>query len=123
MTGIIECLVDAMSIPGTVSAILIDPTGATPVAAEGALNAEQSAIGLSEAFRAAMEGVAQASAGDPIRIEDMIIKSSAGMHIIHPLETMFGGPYLLCLRLDADRANLALAWRRLQSLSNRLIDV
>jgi hypothetical protein len=123
MTGIVECLVDAMSIPGTVSAILIDPTGATPVAAEGALDPERSAIGLSETFRAAMDGLAQAAPGGTVRIEDMIITSNAGYHIIHPLETVFGGPYLLCIRLDADRANLALAWRRVQSLSHRLIDV
>jgi hypothetical protein len=123
MTGIVECLVDAMSIPGTLCAILVDPTGATPVAAEGAIDAEQTAIGLSETFRAAMDGLAQASPGGAVRIEDMIITSTAGYHIIHPLETMFGGPYLLCLRLDAERANLAFARRRLQTLTQRLIDV
>ncbi|MGI5486431.1 roadblock/LC7 domain-containing protein [Microtetraspora malaysiensis] len=121
MIGIEDCLSEAMTIPGALDAILVDHTSGMAVAAEGVSYPEGSAAGLSEAFRATLDGLALSTPDGTIRIEDVIVTTDRAYHLIKPMETMFDGPLLICLRLDPDRANLALALRQLQAISHRLI--
>ncbi|MBP2703122.1 roadblock/LC7 domain-containing protein [Microbispora sp. RL4-1S] len=116
MIGIEECLSEAMSIPGAVGAVLVDHTSGMPVAAEGVPDPVRAADGLGDVFRAVLDGIALASPEQAARVEDVIVTTDAGYHLIRPVETVVDGPLLLCLRLDGDRANLALARLRLRAV-------
>ncbi|MEZ0075633.1 roadblock/LC7 domain-containing protein [Planotetraspora sp. GP83] len=122
MIGIEDCLSEAMSIPGALDAILVDHTSGMAVAGEGVPDPARSAVGLTEAFRATLDGIALSSAdGTAARIEDVIITTDTSYHLIRPMEMMFDGPLLICLRLDLERSNLALARRRLRTITHQLI--
>ncbi len=124
MLGIEDCLAEVMAIPGALDAILIDQTSGTAVATGGRdrhLDAERSAAGLSETLRAILDGLTTTSPGGMVRIRDVIVTTDDGHHLLKPLETVFNGPLVIYVRLDAQRANLALARHRLQGLSGRLV--
>ncbi|MEU0517178.1 roadblock/LC7 domain-containing protein [Streptosporangium sp. NPDC006007] len=124
MLGIEDCLAEVMAIPGALDVILIDQTSGTAVATRGGssrVDVERSAAGLSETLRATVDGLASASSGGTVRIRDVIITTDDGHHLLKPLETVFDGPLVIYLRLDSQRANLALARHHLQALSGRLI--
>ncbi|MCT9930917.1 roadblock/LC7 domain-containing protein [Planotetraspora sp. A-T 1434] len=122
MIGIEDCLSEAMSIPGALDAILVDHTSGMAVAGEGVQDPARSALGLTEAFRATLDGIALSSAdGTAARIEDVIITTDTSYHLIRPMEMMFDGPLLICLRLDLEHSNLALARRRLRTITHQLI--
>ncbi|WP_433243156.1 roadblock/LC7 domain-containing protein [Streptosporangium sp. CA-135522] len=123
MLGIEDCLTEVMAIPGALDAILIDQTSGMAVAVGGdhLADVEKSAAGLSETLRATLDGLAATSPGGTVRINDMIITTDNGHHLLRPLETVFDGPLVIYVRLDRDRSNLALARHRLQALSGRLI--
>ncbi|MEW9532215.1 roadblock/LC7 domain-containing protein [Microbispora sp. NPDC049125] len=121
MIGIEDCLSEAMSIPGALGAILVDHTSGMAVAEKGMPDPARSAAGLSEAFRATIDGVAVSSPEGSFRVEDLIITTDTSYHLIRPMEMMFDGPLLVCLRLDRERANLALARRRLLTITDQLV--
>ena len=121
MIGIEDCLAEVMEIPGALDAIVVDHTSGLAVAAEGLPDPGRSAAGLSETFRATLDGVALTSPDGTVRVEDMIIKTDRGYHLITPLETLFDGPLLICLRLDLERSNLAMARWRMHTISHQLV--
>ncbi|GAA3441580.1 roadblock/LC7 domain-containing protein [Planomonospora venezuelensis] len=124
MLGIEECLTEVMAIPGALDAIMIDQTSGMAVGVGGGsrhTDVEKSAAGLSETLRATLDGLATASPTGTVRINDMIVTTDSGHHLLRPLETIFDGPLVIYVRLDLERSNLALARHRLQSLSGRLI--
>lgn len=122
MIGIDECLSEVMAIPGALDAIIVDHTSGMAVAAEGLSDPGRSAAGLSETYRATLNGLALSSPDGTIRIEDVIVTTEQGYHLIKPMETIFDGPLLLCLRLDLHRSNLALARRQLNTISHQLME-
>lgn len=111
-----------MAIPGALDALLVDHISGMAVATRGTdgFDASLSAAALSDALRATMEGLAHASPSGTVRIEDIIVVTDMGYHLLRPLETVFEGPLVIYLRLDLDRANLALARHRLQAISCQL---
>ncbi|GAA4197517.1 roadblock/LC7 domain-containing protein [Microbispora amethystogenes] len=121
MIGIEDCLSEAMSIPGALGAILVDHTSGMPVAAKGIADPGRAAAGLSGAYRATLDGVATASEETSLRVEDVIVTTGTSYHLVRPMEMMFDGPLLLCVRLDVERANLALARLRLRAITNELV--
>lgn len=121
MIGIEDCMSEALAIPGAVGAILVDHTSGTAVATHGLTDPDRSAEGLSEAFRALMDGLALSSPDGTVLIQDVTIMTDTGYQVIRAMETTFDGPLLLCVRLDLERANVALARHRLRSISLQLI--
>jgi len=119
--GIEDCLSEVMSIPGALDAILVEPISGMAILAEGLPDSARSAAGLTETFRAALEGIALASPEGTVRIGDMIITTETSHHLIRPIEMVFDGPLLICLRLDLERSNLALARRRLGTIADQLM--
>jgi hypothetical protein len=118
------CLSDILAIPGALDALLIEDTGGAAVATGSTtahFDPETSAAALSETLRATLEGLALASPDGTVRVEDVIITSDKGHHLLRPLQTAFRGPILIYLRLDLERSNLALARHRLRAISGRLI--
>lgn len=138
MPGIDECLLDVMRLPGARGAAVVDWTsglalgtiGDSPngdheaTAAETAevarMAAEQPAfaVGLPETPAA---GGGPGAAGTPPPVEDVIVTTRAGYHILRFVETDFDSSVFLHLWLDRAEGNLALARIRLGEMAERLV--
>ncbi|QYC44402.1 hypothetical protein Nocox_34180 [Nonomuraea coxensis DSM 45129] len=122
MLGIDTCLAEVMAIPGALDAMLVDHTSGMAVAfsQDSGVEADRSAAALTEALRATSDGLARTCPGDVVRIDDMLVTTDKGHHLLRLMETVFEGPLVIYVRLDLERANLALARHRLQSIAGRL---
>ncbi|MEV5972676.1 hypothetical protein [Streptomyces sp. NPDC051921] len=144
MPGIDECLLEAMSLPGARGAWLVDWTSGLALGAAGESpvgDHETTAAESAELARAAAEfesppgpdaipvdgapaGAApqDATAQDAVPpVEDLIVTTRAGYHVIRFVETAFDSSVFLHLWLDRDTGNLALARIRLGDLAERLV--
>ncbi|WP_328894361.1 hypothetical protein [Streptomyces sp. NBC_00236] len=137
MPGIDECLLDVMRLPGARGAAVVDWTsglalgtiGDSPngdheaTAAETAevarMAAEQPAfaVGLPET---PATGDGTGLAGTP-PVEDVIVTTRSGYHILRFVETDFDSSVFLHLWLDRAEGNLALARIRLGEMAERLV--
>ncbi|MCF6470348.1 roadblock/LC7 domain-containing protein [Nonomuraea sp. MG754425] len=122
MLGIDTCLAEVMSIPGALDAMLVDHTSGMAVAFSAAdgVDADRSAAALTEALRATTDGLARSCPGEVVRIDDMLVTTDKGHHLLRLLETVFEGPLVIYVRLDLERSNLALARYRLRAISGEL---
>ncbi|MFJ6611218.1 hypothetical protein ACIQPT_13135 [Streptomyces sp. NPDC091289] len=144
MPGIDECLLEVMRLPGARGASVVDWTsglalgtiGESPngdheaTAAETAevarMTAEQPAF-THLAAEAAAEAAAKAEDGgrsaDPpsTPVEDVIVTTHDGYHMLRFVETAFDSSVFLHLWLDRSEGNLALARMRLGELAERLV--
>ncbi|MFG2075715.1 roadblock/LC7 domain-containing protein [Nonomuraea maritima] len=122
MLGIDSCLAEVMAIPGALDAMLVDHTSGMAVAFsnDSGVDADRSAAALTEALRATTDGLARTCPGEVVRVDDMLVTTDKGHHLLRLLETVFEGPLVLYVRLDLERSNIALARHRLQSISSRL---
>ncbi|MGW0479104.1 roadblock/LC7 domain-containing protein [Nonomuraea sp. NPDC003214] len=124
MLGLDGCLTEVMAIPGALDAMLVDHTSGMAVAASAippGADAEKSAAALTETLRATVDGLARACPGDTVRVEDVLITTDKGHHLLRPLDTLFDGPLVIYVRLDLERANIALARHRLRAISAELL--
>lgn len=124
MPAIEDCLAEVMTIPGAVDAMLVDTTSGMVVTTAGAGppgGVQQSAAALGEALRATMDGLALVTSRATVRVNDVIVTTDHGDHLLKPVETGFDGPLLIYLRLDRGRSNIALARHRLGAVSARLV--
>jgi hypothetical protein len=129
-----------MSLPGARGAALVDWTSGLALGTAGAAPAgdhETSAAETAELARAAAEfdtftapdTTGPAPAGPPGTpgtpdgppVEDLIVTTRAGYHVLRFVETSFDSSVLLHLWLDRDTGNLALARLRLRDLAERLV--
>ena len=140
MSGIDECLLEVMRLPGARGGAVVDWTsglalgtiGDSPngdheaTAAETAevarMAAEQPAFALSDPEPSTgPAGTAVTGTGATPPVEDVIITTRAGYHILRFVETAFDSSVFLHLWLDRDAGNLALARIRLRDLAERLV--
>ncbi|GAA4916702.1 hypothetical protein ACFPM3_21325 [Streptomyces coeruleoprunus] len=149
MPGIDECLLEAMTLPGARGAALVDWTsglalgvvGDSPVGdhERGAAEAAELARAAAEyeTFAAAPDacgapgaspvpcGSPEASptaSGEPqALVEDVIVASASGYHVLRFVVTNFDSSVFLHLWLDRATGNLALARLRLADLARRLV--
>ncbi|MER7759748.1 roadblock/LC7 domain-containing protein [Streptomyces sp. NPDC097619] len=133
MPGIDECLSEAMAVPGARGAALVDwssglalgTAGDSPVgdhevtAAETAELARAAAEYESFAPNGATDGEPPGADGPPL--EDVIVTTRSGYHILRFVETSFDSSIFLHLWLDRDSGNLALARIRLRELAGELV--
>ncbi|MFF4170968.1 hypothetical protein [Streptomyces sp. NPDC001744] len=129
MPGIDECLTEAMTLPGARGASLVDWTsglalgtaGDSPVGDHETTAAETAELARSAAefdtFTTADDGP---GAGGP-PVEDLIVTTRAGYHVLRFVETSFDSSVFLHLWLDRDTGNLALARMRLRDIAERLV--
>ncbi|MFF0426075.1 hypothetical protein ACFYUJ_16905 [Streptomyces sp. NPDC004520] len=125
MPGIDECLIEAMALPGARGASLVDWTSGLALGTAG-----DSPVGDHETTAAETAELARAAAefdsftyggteGPPV--EDLIVTTRAGYHVLRFVETSFDSSVFLHLWLDRDSGNLALARLRLRDLADRLV--
>ncbi|MCJ1676755.1 hypothetical protein MTF65_05210 [Streptomyces sp. APSN-46.1] len=131
MPGIDECLLEAMTLPGARGAALIDwssglalgTVGESPTGDHETTAAETAELARAaaeyESFAPAPEAGTGNSAGPPV--EDLIVTTRTGYHILRFVETSFDSSVFLHLWLDRADGNLALARHRLRSLAEGLV--
>ncbi|MFE9855698.1 hypothetical protein [Streptomyces sp. NPDC005780] len=138
MPGIDECLLDVMRLPGARGASVVDWTsglalgtiGDSPNGDHEATAAETAEVARmaaeQPAFTAGLPDVPTAGdgtgvAGTPPPVEDVIVTTRAGYHILRFVETDFDSSVFLHLWLDRAEGNLALARIRLGEMAERLV--
>lgn len=138
MPGIDACLEEAMGLPGARGAAVVDWTSGLALGTVGESpngDHEATAAETAELARAAAEytafaplpslhrpdrgAAADGDKGPPV--EDLIVTTRTGYHILCFVETTFDSSVFLHLWLDRDTGNLALARLRLQQLAERMV--
>ncbi|MFC7793547.1 hypothetical protein ACFUIZ_13610 [Streptomyces cinereoruber] len=142
MPGIDECLTEAMTLPGARGASLVDWTsglalgtaGESPVGDHETTAAETAELARSAAEfdtflatdddaggtgGAGDDGRPEKAGGPPV--EDLIVTTRAGYHVLRFVETSFDSSVFLHLWLDRETGNLALARMRLRDIAEKLV--
>ncbi|MFF8913775.1 hypothetical protein ACF08M_10715 [Streptomyces sp. NPDC015032] len=138
MPGIDECLLEVMRLPGARGAAVVDWTSGLALGTIGESphgDHEATAAETAEVARMAAEQPAfapeptgpsaaapdEAAAGAPPPVEDVIVTTRAGYHILRFVETSFDSSVFVHLWLDRAEGNLALARIRLGEMAERLV--
>lgn len=124
MPGVDNCLQEAMAIPGAVGASLVDYTTGFPIAVTGAApnsDHEAAAAGTADVVQAATSRSLFVSAVPNDLLEDLIITTAGGYHLLRLVQTDFDSRLVLYLWLDRVHGNLAVARRRMQTLADELV--
>ncbi|MEV5603371.1 hypothetical protein AB0L33_18220 [Streptomyces sp. NPDC052299] len=131
MPGIDECLLDVMRLPGARGAAVVDWTSGLALGTVGDSpngDHEATAAETAEVARMAAEQPAFALGspepggdGSAPPVEDVIVTTRAGYHILRFVETDFDSSVFLHLWLDRAEGNLALARIRLGEIAERLV--
>lgn len=133
MPGIDECLLEVMRLPGARGAAVVDWTSGLALGTIGESpngDHEATAAETAEVARMAAEqpAFAPASASPekdvtaaPPPVEDVIVTTRAGYHVLRFVETAFDSSVFVHLWLDRTEGNLALARIRLGELAERLV--
>ncbi|MFE7140488.1 hypothetical protein ACFVAG_22325 [Streptomyces sp. NPDC057644] len=133
MPGIDECLLEVMRLPGARGASVVDWTSGLALGTIG-----DSPNGDHEATAAETAEVARMTAEQPAfahlgtegdrsaespstPVEDVIVTTHDGYHMLRFVETAFDSSVFLHLWLDRSAGNLALARMRLGELAERLV--
>ena len=113
-----------MAIPGAVGASIVDYTTGFPVAMTGAApnsDHEAAAAGTADVVQAANSRSLFVSAMPHDLLEDLIITTAGGYHLLRIVQTDFDSRLVLYLWLDRRQGNLAVARRRMQTLAAELV--
>lgn len=133
MPGIDECLLEVMRLPGARGASVVDWTsglalgtiGESPNGDHEATAAETAEVARMTAEQPAFTHLAaegDRSTGPPnTPVEDVIVTTHDGYHMLRFVETAFDSSVFLHLWLDRSEGNLALARMRLGELAERLV--
>ncbi|MFJ6657962.1 hypothetical protein ACIQNG_16585 [Streptomyces sp. NPDC091377] len=143
MPGIDECLLETMRLPGARGAALVDWTSGLALGVVGEFpggDAEAAAAEAAELARPAMElkvfapedgsgtpaadgGAADGGAGGAggLPVEDLIVTTRDGYHVLRFLPTGFDSTVFLHVWLGRAEGNLALARIRLGEMAGRLV--
>lgn len=124
MPGVDNCLQEAMAIPGALGASLVDYTTGFPVASTGAApnsDHDGAAAGTADVVQAANNRALFTSALPHDLLEDVIITTAGGYHLLRPVRTDFDSRLVLYVWLDRALGNLAVARRRMQALTDDLV--
>ncbi|MFI5895457.1 hypothetical protein ACIA5D_35720 [Actinoplanes sp. NPDC051513] len=124
MPGVDHCLQEAMAIPGAVGASIVDYTTGFPVATTGAApnsDHEAAAAGTADVVQAANSRSLFVSALPHDLLEDLIITTAGGYHLLRIVQTDFDSRLVLYVWLDRTQGNLAVARHRMQKLAADLV--
>ncbi|MEU6502126.1 hypothetical protein ABZ895_21490 [Streptomyces californicus] len=136
MPGIDECLLEVMRLPGARGAAVVDWTSGLALGTIGDSpngDHEATAAETAEVARMTAEQPAFARHSSPAEgdrppgeaagppVEDVIVTTHDGYHMLRFVETAFDSSVFLHLWLNRSEGNLALARMRLGELAERLV--
>jgi hypothetical protein len=112
-----------MAIPGAMGASVVDWTTGVALGTAGSApeDHDAAAVGTAEVMAAVTARGPFTSALAEDGLEDLIITTAGGYHLIRRLPTGFDGRLVLYLWLDRERGNLAIARRHLRDLGAELV--
>ena len=117
MANINTCIKELLNIHGAMGACIVDYTSGMTLGYDGAgVDLELAAAGNTEVVKAKMNTMK--SLGIKGEISDMLITLESQLHIIRPTSQHEG--LFIYLVLDKNKANLALARRKVQELDELL---
>ncbi|MFI0897513.1 hypothetical protein [Streptomyces sp. NPDC020983] len=126
MSGIDECLLRAMALPGARGAALVEWISGLALGSAG-----EAAAGDHGTVAAETAAYARATAEHPVftaghagpgpAAEEAVVLTRTGYHLIRFLEAPYEGGVFLYVWLDRTQANLALALLRLRELAEELV--
>ncbi len=122
MSGIDECLLEAMALPGARGAALVEWISGLALGVIGEApggDHESAAAQAAEYARATAEHPVLAGGDSPV--EDVVVVTGTDYHLLRFVEQPYEGGIFLYLWLDRAQANLALALLRLRDLAQRLV--
>ena len=124
MPGVDHCLYQAMAIPGAIGASIVDHTTGFAVATAGAAPAsdhQAAAASAADVVQAATSRSPFVSALPHDLLEDLIITTAGGYHLLRIVQTDFDSRLVLYVWLDRTQGNLAVARHRMQKLAADLV--
>jgi hypothetical protein len=136
VSGIDECLREAMTLPGARGAALVEWISGLSLGRLGDApggDHEAAAAETAEFARMAVEHAVfepsdphdgpqdPAGAREGLPVEDVIVVTRTGYHLLRYVEAPFDGGVFLHLWLDRTQGNLALAMLRVRDLAERLV--
>jgi hypothetical protein len=124
VSGIDDCLRQAMAIPGAIGASLVDFTTGFALGTTGRSPGDDpdgTVLGAADVINAASSRSPFASTVPGDAVEDIIITTLGGYHLIRHVNTGFDSRLLLYLWLDRTRGNLAIARRLLKTVVDDLV--
>lgn len=124
MPGVDQCLREAMTIPGAIGASIVDYTTGFPIATTGVApnsDHEAAAAGTADVVHAANSRSLFASAIPHDLLEDLIITTTGGYHLLRMVQTDFDSRLVLYVWLDRMNGNLAVARLRMRTLAAELV--
>ncbi|MCZ7415807.1 hypothetical protein [Streptomyces sp. WMMC897] len=125
MPGIDACLSMAMDVPGARGAAVVDWISGLALGTAGDSptgDHEVTAVEAAELARLAAEhGAFGAGADGAPAVEDVIVTTAGGHHLLRFARALPGETVFLHLWIDAERGNLALARIRLRDITDRLV--
>ena len=113
-----------MAIPGAIGASIVDYTTGFPVATSGTApnsDHEAAAAGTADVVQAATSRSLFVSAVPHDLLEDLILTTAGGYHLLRLVQTDFDSRLVLYVWLDRVQGNLAVARRRMQKLADELV--
>ncbi|NUU22312.1 MAG: hypothetical protein HOV68_12490 [Streptomycetaceae bacterium] len=128
MPGIDECLHEAMDLPGALGASVVEwisglalgTVGASPNGDHEATAAETAELARLAAEYSAFAAPEARYLAEDTPVEDIIVTTRTGWHLLRFVETQFDSSVFVHLWLDRATGNLALSRLRLQDLAERL---
>ena len=124
MLGVDDCLRQAMAIPGAIGASLVDYTTGFPVASAGTApdaDHDAAAAGTAAVVQAVNSRSLFTSVVPHDLLEDLIITTAGGYHLLRLVPTDFDSRLVLYVWLDRALGNLAVARRRMHALADELV--
>lgn len=126
VSGIDECLLEAMTLPGARGAALVEWISGLALGVIGdAPGGDHEAVAAQTAeYARATAEHAVFTAGATDReppVEDVVVITAAGYHLLRFVEAPYEGGVFVYLWLDRAQANLALALLRMRDLAERLV--
>ncbi len=115
-----------MAIPGAIGASIVDHTTGFALATAGAApdsDHQATAAGAADVVQAATSRSPFVSAVPHDLLEDLIITTAEGYHLLRPVQTDFDSRLVLYVWLDRIHGNLAVARRRMRMLADELVGV
>jgi hypothetical protein len=126
VSGIDECLLLVMALPGARGAALVEWVSGLALGVIG-----ETAAGDHESVAAETAGYARATAEHPVftaghtgpgpAAEEAVVVTGSGYHLLRFVEAPYEGGVFLYLWLDREQGNLALALIRLRELAEGLV--
>lgn len=111
-----------MTIPGAVGASLVDHSTGVALAEIGASAGDDAVIGTAAVMATVTRQAPFASTLPDDPVEDVIVTTGHGYHLLRPVRTVFDSRLVLHLRVDRQAGNLAIARRRLQQLAEDIVE-